>query len=60
MHQDKFVYLLRTEMPAGGFEDGKEADADMRRELSRRGLGRFRPTQHLLQYALEQSLVAFE
>jgi len=39
-HLEKLVYLLRTEMPAGGFEDGKEADADMRRELSRRGLGR--------------------
>ena len=47
-HQVKFVFLLRTEMPAGGFEDGKQADADMRRELSRKGLGRFRHSQHFV------------
>ena len=40
-YREKLVYLLRTEMPPGGFEDGKEADADMRRQLSRRGLERF-------------------
>ena len=61
-HQDKLVYFLRKEMPAGGFEDGKEADADMRRELSWRGLGRFsfRHSQHCCDFALEQSLFAFE
>ena len=39
-YREKLVYLLRTEMPPGGFEDGKEADADMRRQLSRQGLHR--------------------
>ena len=39
-YQEKLVYLQRTEMPPGGFEDGKEADADMRRQLSWRGLER--------------------
>ena len=39
-YQDKLVYLQRTEGPPGGFEDGKEADADMRRQLSRQGLHR--------------------
>ena len=39
-YQDKLVYLQRTEMPPGGFEDGKEADADMRTQLSRQGLHR--------------------
>ena len=39
-YQDKLVYLQRTEIPPGGFDDGKEADADMRRQLSRQGLHR--------------------
>ena len=39
-YEEKLVYLLRTDLPPGGFEDGKEADADMRRQLSRRGLER--------------------
>ena len=44
-YQEKLVYLQRTEMPPGGFEDGKEADADMRRQLSWRGLERLENIQ---------------
>ena len=39
-YQDKLVYLQRTEIPPGGFDDGKEADADMRTQLSKQGLHR--------------------
>ena len=39
-YDEKLIYLLRTEIPPGGFEDGKEADADMRTQLSRQGLHR--------------------
>ena len=48
-YEEKLVYLQRTEIPPGGFEDGKEADADMRRQLSRRGLQRLEntPPQYL-------------
>ena len=41
-YEDKLVYMQRTEIPPGGFEDGKEADADMRRQLSRQGLNRLK------------------
>ena len=34
----KIIYLERTEFPAGGFEDGVLADADMRRHLGQEGL----------------------
>ena len=39
-YDEKLIYLLRTEIPPGGFEDGKKADADMRRQLSKKGLQR--------------------
>ena len=43
-YKDKLVYLLRTDLPPGGFDDGKGADADMRRQLSRQGLQRLENT----------------
>ena len=43
-YKEKLVYLLRTDLPPGGFEDGKAADADMRRQLSLRGLQRLEKT----------------